>query len=419
MFGVGAIAGSRISDSRYGYREFFAEGDMDLIVSYLAQAVDAQRTEICEHKGDGHPDSLCDGVAEAVSQALCGAYLRAYGEIRHHNVDKALLIGGRSHPRFGGGEVEVPMRIIIAGCADPLPPPDNVVDLAHAAARDYLERMLRHVEERLSIEVAIHVGASQLRGTVSPSTGVPVANDTSFGAGYAPYSRLELAVLDLSSLLRSRDFRLAFPSAGDDFKVMGRRIDASMGMTIALAFVDREVSGVKDYFAQKAAMARWLAERIPHDCAIGINTLDTQDANDESGIYLTVTGTSAEHGDDGQVGRGNRVNRLITPSRTMSIEAAAGKNPVSHVGKIYNILSLEMARALIAEIPDLREVEVQILSAIGRPVNTPQLVALRCCLGDGCSAPLDEARLRQIVQAHLGNIPSLSMRLARGELRVF
>jgi len=392
---------------------------VNLIVSYMAEAMDAQRAEICEHKGDGHPDSLCDGVAEAVSQALCSAYLRAHGEIRHHNVDKALLIGGRSHPRFGGGEVEVPMRMIIAGCADPLPPPDNVADVAHAAAHGYLERTLRHVEERIAIEVAIRTGASQLRGTIATGAGVPVANDTSFGAGYAPYSRLERAVLDLSSMLRSREFRLAFPSAGDDFKVMGRRIDTSIGMTIALAFVDREVADAKDYFAQKAAMNGWLAGRIPFDCAIGINTLDSQDANDESGIYLTVTGTSAEHGDDGQVGRGNRANRLITPSRTMSLEAAAGKNPVSHVGKLYNVLSIEMARALAAEMPDLREVEVQLLSAIGQPVNSPQLVALRCCLADGAPARLDEARLRRIVRAHLGSIPSLSMRLARGEVPVF
>lgn len=392
---------------------------MNLIVSYVAQAIDLQRTEICEHKGAGHPDSLCDGVADAVSQALCGAYLRAYGEIRHHNVDKALLIGGRSHPRFGGGEVEVPMRLIIAGCADPLPAPDNVDNLAHAAARAYLERTLRYFTAEISIEVAIRVGAAQLRGTVAPGAGIPVANDTSFGAGYAPYSRLEQAVLGLSLLLRSPGFRLAFPSAGDDFKVMGRRIDDAIGMTIALAFVDREVSSVKDYFAQKGAMETWLTERLALGCAVHINTLDAKDANDESGIYVTVTGASAEHGDDGQVGRGNRVNRLITPSRTMSLEAAAGKNPVSHVGKLYNVLSLEMAHALVTEIPDLREVEVQLLSAIGQPVNTPLLVALRCCPRDGRSVPLDEARMQRIVQAHLGSIPSLSMRLARGELPVF
>ena len=392
---------------------------MNIIVSYMTEAIDVQRTEICEHKGDGHPDSLCDGVADAVSQALCGAYLRAYGEIRHHNVDKALLIGGRSHPRFGGGTVEVPMRLIIAGCADPLPAPDDVAELARAAARAYLERTLRHLTAGLSIEVAIRIGPAQLRGTIVSSDGVPVANDTSFGAGYAPYSTLEQAVLDLSALLGSPDFRQAFTGAGDDFKVMGRRIDGVVGMTIALAFVDREVSSVKDYFAQKSAMETWLAERLALGCTIRINTLDARDAADERGIYLTVTGTSAEHGDDGQVGRGNRVSRLITPSRTMSLEAAAGKNPVSHVGKLYNVLSLEMARALTAEIRDLREVEVQLLSAIGQPVNVPLLIALRCCLRNSGSSPLDEARLQSIVQAQLASIPTLSMRLARGEMQVF
>lgn len=37
-------------------------------------------------------------------------------------------------------------------------------------------------------------------------------------------------------------------------------------------------------------------------------------------VYLTVTGTSAECGDDGQVGRGNRANGLITPYRPMTLE---------------------------------------------------------------------------------------------------
>jgi S-adenosylmethionine synthetase len=252
-----------------------------------------------------------------------------------------------------------------------------------------------------------------------PRTGIPVANDTSFGAGYAPYSRLEQSVLHVSSLLRGSDFRLAFPAAGDDFKVMGRRIDARIGMTIALAFVDREVRDLGDYFAQKAAMETWLAERLTPGCSILINALDTSNADGEQGIYLTVTGTSAEQADDGQVGRGNRVSRLITPSRPMSLEAAAGKNPVSHVGKLYNVLSSELARGLMMDVPELREVSVQLLSAIGQPVNQPLLVGLACCLKGGSSAPLHEGRLRAIVQAHLDSLPSLSMRLARGEARVF
>ena len=72
-----------------------------------------------------------------------------------------------------------------------------------------------------------------------------------------------------------------------------------------------------------------------------VNALDDPKASDESGIYLTVTGLSAEQGDDGEVGRGNRVNGLITPSRAMSLEAAAGKNAVAHVGKLYNLWRTE------------------------------------------------------------------------------
>jgi S-adenosylmethionine synthetase len=146
--------------------------------------------------------------------------------------------------------VETPMRVIIAGCADPLPAPDKVADFAFAAARAYLKRTLRNAPVRFDIEVAIRVGATQLRSTVARCSGFPVANDTSFGAGYAPYSRLEQAVLHVSSLLRGSDFRLAFPAAGDDFKVMGRRIEGVIGMTIALAFVDRVVRGVDDYFPE-------------------------------------------------------------------------------------------------------------------------------------------------------------------------
>lgn len=190
-------------------------------------------------------------------------------------------------------------------------------------------------------------------------------------------------------------------------------------MTIALAFVDREVRDADDYFAKKAAMETWLAQRFAPECSICINTLDARNAKDEDGIYLTVTGTSAEHADDGEVGRGNRVNGLITPSRTMSLEAAAGKNPVSHVGKLYNVLSFDLARALATEVSGLREVSVQLLSAIGQPVNLPLLVGVECCLNDGSATPLDERRLPPIVQAHLDGIPSLSMRLARGECRVF
>jgi S-adenosylmethionine synthetase len=89
-------------------------------------------------------------------------------------------------------------------------------------------------------------------------------------------------------------------------------------------------------------------------------------------VYLTVTGTSAEAGDDGEVGRGNRVNALITPCRPMSLEAAAGKNPVTHVGKIYNTLARDIAAAL-TRMPETAAAQCTMVSRIGAPVSSPAL----------------------------------------------
>lgn len=377
------------------------------------------RTEICEHKGSGHPDSICDGVAEAVSQALCSAYLDSYGEVRHHNVDKALLIGGQSTPRFGGGRIATPTRLIIAGRADPLSGAADVADIVRVAARQYIAASLHCAADLFDIESAVHPGSPNLRRVVAASAAAPLANDTSFGVGFAPYSQLEQTVLHAAALLKSAPFRTAFPAAGDDFKIMGVRVDSYMGLTIALAFIDREVESAAHYFSIKERMAGWLADNLGAPCEIHINTLDDPDATDESGLYLTVCGLSAEHGDDGQVGRGNRVSGLITPSRPMSLEAAAGKNPISHVGKIYNVLASRLANDLVSRIPAIDEAAVQILSCIGKPINRPQLVEIQVALE---AAQLDERtaqRIRELAIGHFDRIASLTRQLSRGELRIF
>lgn len=391
---------------------------MNLILSQVVTPSIGRRTEICEHKGPGHPDTLCDGAAEAVSQALCAAYLREYGEIRHHNVDKALLIGGQSQIRFGGGELITPIRLIIGGRADPLSAQHAVEGVAAAAAGEYLGRTVRYPKHLFSPEVAVRTGSEALRDSLRKG-GCPVANDSSFGVGFAPYSALERAVLDLADLLTAKDFRQTFPAAGDDFKLLGRRVDQQIDVTIALAFIDRAVESVAHYFSQKAEMETWLSDRLERSCRVRVNTLDDRNARDENGIYLTVTGTSAEQGDDGQVGRGNRVSRLITPSRPMSLEAVAGKNPVCHVGKIYNVLAHEIANELAAASHGMADVTVQMLSDIGAPVNRPRLVAVSLAWPESVHEALTDAQVSLMVQARLDTIPALTARLAQGECQVF
>ncbi len=373
--------------------------------------------EMCEHKGIGHPDTICDGVAEAVSRALCRAYLDAFGAVQHYNVDKALLIGGESAPRFGGGGVVTPMRLIVCGRATALPGVE-LGEFIRAAAADYLATTLHCEPGLIHVEPAVLSGSPNLTRVIGTGAAEPRANDTSFGAGFAPYSRLEKSVLQTADLLRSDDFRHAFPAAGDDYKIMGLRRHDETRLTIALALIDREVSSVAHCFEIKSQMVEYLRQTLDSRIAIVINALDDPAAADESGIYLTVTGLSAEHGDDGQVGRGNRVGGLITPLRPMSLEAAAGKNAVAHVGKIYNALAFEVAQAIARADTAIVDVSVQILSTIGDPVATPSMVAITLRVPDGADPNL-ERNARAIAENELGRIGELSSRILRGEIRLF
>lgn len=373
--------------------------------------------ELCEHKGIGHPDTICDGVAEAASCALARAYLDAYGTVQHYNVDKALLIGGESAPRFGGGRTVTPMRLIICGRATTLPQAD-VTSLIRSAVRDHLATTLHCDPNLFAIEAVVRSGSPNLVRVIGSAAATTRVNDTSIGAGFAPWSYLESSVLHLADVLRSEEFRSHFPVVGDDYKVMGSRYNDEITLTVALAFVDREVTSVAHYFVLKARMLEYLQQCTGSSVRIVLNALDDPAAANETGVYLTVTGLSAEHGDDGQVGRGNRVGGLITPHRTMSMEAAAGKNVVAHAGKLYNVLAFEIARAVVAAEADVSQVSVQILSTIGDPITAPTLIAMRLCTSAGVKEGLSR-RAREIAQRELEQIDELSTRIIRGGIRLF
>ena len=401
---MSAGEGSPVKGARALRRALLSVTDKTGIVEF-GRGLAERDFELCEHKGVGHPDSICDGVAEAVSRALCRAYLSAYGAVQHYNVDKALLVGGESAPRFGGGRLIVPLRLIVCGRATALPDV-AIEDLVRAAALDYLRAHLRCNPATFTVESAVRSGSPNLRRVID-GTAVHLANDTSFGAGYAPYSRLERTVLDIAEVLRLDDFRRVFPAAGDDIRV-----------TVALALVDRAVENVAHYFDVKQAMREHVRAATGVSGALVFNALDDPAARDESGLYLTVTGLSAEHGDDGQVGRGNRVNGLITPLRTMSLEASAGKNAIVHVGKLYNVLALELARALCMDVPGVAGAAVQVLSTIGQPVESPALVVLELAAAESVFEAARE-RAVAIARERLADVGGLTERLIQGAVRVF
>jgi S-adenosylmethionine synthetase len=124
-------------------------------------------------------------------------------------------------------------------------------------------------------------------------------------------------------------------------------------------------------------------------------------------VYLTVTGTSAEAGDDGQTGRGNRANGLITPFRPMTLEAAAGKNPIMHVGKLYNVAASRLAGVLVAELPEISEGECYLVSEIGAPIEEPKLTLIRLSTVDLALTQDTSSGARAIAEWELQRIGAL------------
>jgi S-adenosylmethionine synthetase len=378
--------------------------------------------EIVERKGTGHPDTICDGLAEAASLALCRLYLERTGVILHHNVDKVLLRGGQARPSFGGGVVSEPIEIFLAGRATcrfkggDLPVDEHV----DQACRSWLHNHLRHVDAdaHVRLHMLLRPSSEALVDLFARGHGrrVALANDTSCGVGYAPRSALESAVYGLERHLNSPKAKAAHPEIGEDIKVMGvRRGDASR-LTVALAFIGAHIESAADYLAKKAALqeeATDVARRfLGLDVSADINTADSP----PDALYLTVTGTSAEMGDDGEAGRGNRANGLITPYRPMTMESIAGKNPVNHVGKLYGVAANLIAEDVVQAIDEVAAAECYLVSQIGRPIDEPQIVDLRIRLVQGASLSRLRRRLEDIVAAQLERVALLGEDLLQGRL---
>jgi S-adenosylmethionine synthetase len=370
--------------------------------------------EIVERKGLGHPDTICDALVENLSAGLGRAYHERFGQVLHHNVDKALLVGGAAQAAFGGGEVREPIEIILAGRATrefrgaPVP----VDQLAIELSRQWLAQNLRHLDVARHVRIAprIRPASPELVALFArqPGAAGPLANDSSIGAGYAPLDPLERGVLAAARELNAGALRAARPEIGEDIKVMGVRSGERVALTVACALVGRHVRDLADYGAKKKGVGSIVQSAAGAasglECAAEVNTADGADAGS---IYLTVTGLSAEAGDDGQVGRGNRVNGLITPYRPMSLEAAAGKNPVTHVGKLYNVLAHRLTHALVAEMAQVREAECLLVSRIGRPITQPQVVDLRVRLEEPAALASLRPRIEELVHAQLAVLPQL------------
>jgi S-adenosylmethionine synthetase len=377
--------------------------------------------EFVERKGKGHPDTLSDRASEELSIGLCHYYLENFGRIYHHNVDKCVLVGGQAQAWFGGGKIIEPIYLLLVGRAvseiDGRKIP--IQEIAEETTKSWLRKDMHFfdVDKNIQIATKIRPGSVDLVKNYDLEDDIPLANDTSFGVWYGPNTATENLVLNVEKELNSSDVKRRHPAIGEDIKVMGVRRRDQINLTIACAIISEYVKDERSYEEVKEII-KDIAQKVADGTTKMIVTIrvNTADNYAKKLYYLTVTGTSAEHGDDGQVGRGNRANGIITPFRPMTLEATAGKNPVSHTGKIYNILANKIVTKIVKDYPEIEQTACYIVSEIGKPINEPQAINLELFSKRN---PKLEKDVQSIVQENFAELPTLWKEIVRREHSLF
>lgn len=392
--------------------------------------------EVIERKGIGHPDTLTDALAERMSAHYAQYTLERYGVILHHNFDKLHMLGGATELDFGGGRLIRPIRIIMNGRAsasfagEQLP----VQYILGDAARSFFhERFPELIDPARDLEFHWLVSTSSSPGRTKRTTGARahmfnprtveevkgydgplVNNDTSMGCGYAPYSVLEGAVLGLETDLNSSTRKTEFPWLGTDIKVMAIRQGVRISITACLPQIASKVASERAYQENLATLDRHIKTelaRLLRGAAFELR-YNTRDNNATGDYYLTVTGSSLESGDEGVVGRGNRINGLITPFRPMNLEGVCGKNPLYHTGKLYNIVAQRIAQRVYQETG--LYCEAYLVGQSGQALLDPWSVTVR-----SADTHLDEATAQAWAVEEIQQLPAITQALVKQELTLW
>ncbi|MQL54592.1 methionine adenosyltransferase [Acidianus ambivalens] len=384
--------------------------------------------ELVERKGTGHPDYIADSASEEASRKLSLYYLKKFGTILHHNLDKTLVVGGQAQPEFKGGEVIQPIYIIVAGRATTEVRTEDGIQnvpvgtIIVESVKNWIKNNFRYLdpEKHVIVDYKVGKGSTDLVGIFNKGKTVPLSNDTSFGVGFAPFSTLEELVYQTERMLNSKEVKSELPEIGEDIKVMGLRRGKEIDLTVAMSTISELIDDTNHYLAVKEEAKQKildLASRLAPDYKVNVY-INTGDRVDQGILYLTVTGTSAEHGDDGMTGRGNRGVGLITPMRPMSLEATAGKNPVNHVGKIYNVMAMLISKKIIEE-TKIRNVQVEVLGQIGRPINDPLVVNVEVGTENGKISDDLKNEINGIVDEYLESFNKITELILDGKVSMF
>lgn len=399
-------------------------------IQLIKTKFEEERVTFVERKGIGHPDTLADNLAEFLSARYSRFTLDKYGAILHHNFDKLGILGGKSLVKFGGGEMISPIRVLINGrisdkFGDEMIPYEN---LLRTSTLDFMHNRFGDLipENMVSIVFNISTASSPGHSEKNENSGssrnywfqprnlddLPeinglFSNDTSIGCGYFPLKRIESYVLKLENDLTLGEFAKKYVWAGTDVKILGSEIDGRVDVTLCVPQISRHVADIEEYKANIKIIKDYLADHSQKNLGKKINfNLNTRDDYERQELYLTATGSSIESGDEGLVGRGNRVNQLITINSPMSMEGASGKNPVYHIGKLYYIAAHQIAKKVYDKFDRLQN-EVYLVSNSGRALISPWKTVIKI----PTNSNVDQSKLESFLAECLSEIPQITNEL--------
>lgn len=388
--------------------------------------------EIIERKGVGHPDTICDALASKLSQKYSEYTIKnCDGKILHHQFDKVMLIGGKTDVTWGGGRFVNPIQVNVVGritksyLGKKLP----TKKLVNKSIEEFFLQMFPQVDIKKNLIINDFLTDFAGPGTIKESTGSirnmfnpveknvirgyekVVANDTSCCVAYAPFSSLEVSVLEAEKYLNNDETKKEYPWLGTDIKIMAVRYGDDLDVTMCIPQIAKYVKDAVVYKKNLSIISEKvmdiLLKHLPKDkISLSVNTKDDYQKNN---FYLTVSGASLS-GDIGVVGRGNRPNGLITFNRPMSLEGASGKNPLYYSGFIYSVLSRRIADRIYAILK--KPCEVKIVSQNGGYLVKPwrTIVTVNSSKNN---------LIEKIVREEFKKIPEITELFVRGDVITF
>jgi S-adenosylmethionine synthetase len=412
------------------------------VISLSSSGVDpdTQPFEFIERKGVGHPDTLADALAEHLSQTYSRYTLERFGAILRHQFDKIVLMCGRSRVTFGDGEMLSPVRVLLNGRASSRLGTEEIPvrDILISATRDFFSERLPVLDKLndLRILYEVRTGDNSTTGGIHgnsqddaasihfrfnprtladlPETHRLQSNDTSLGCGWAPYSRLERLVLAIERGLNAPIDQRRLPYVGSDIKIMAHRRGEQASIVAAVPMLARETVSAHAYFDQVAMVAsriRRIAGATTPDLELVELIVNSGDSITDRKLYMNLTGSSIESGDEGVVGRGNRIGGLIAPARPLTMEGIGGKNPRYHVGKVYCAAAWDIAKRIHQDTS--QPVSVFLVNRMAEPLEVPWRAAFES------TRPLDLKLVTSHLAAVMGSLDGVTAGIVRGEYPLF